>query len=134
MRIDSGNNNIATTGHFKNSALLQKTIKYSTTEELHTFNKLLDKARNVADDKIFYLQEKIEKFWDKNSEKDIFIVSGEVYCNQKGNVEKLCESRGGIDFPHYKMISAINKALEKIYGKDEINRHETISNIKNNLV
>ena len=61
--------------------------------------------------------EKVEKMWDKNANKDIFIVSGELYCNQKGNVEKLCEARGGINFPHYKMISTINKALEKIYGK-----------------
>ena len=39
-------------GQFKNSALLQKTIKYTTTEELHTFNKLLDKAKRI----VFYAQ------------------------------------------------------------------------------
>ena len=127
-------NNTNFNGRFKNSALLQKSIKHTTTEELHTFNKLLDKARNVADDRIFFVEEKLEKFFDKNSNKDIFIVSGELFCDKNGNIEKLCETRGGITFPHYKMISAINKALEKIYGKNEINRFETIENIKNNLV
>ena len=121
-------------GQFKNSALLQKTIKYTTTDELHTFNKLLDKAKEVTDNRIFYLKEKVDKFWDKNADKDIFIVSGELYCNQTGNVEKLCEARGGINFPHYKMISTINKALEKIYGKIEVNRFETIEDIKKNLI
>lgn len=133
MRVNKINNTNFN-GQFKNSALLQKTIKYTTTEELHTFNKLLDKAKEVADNKIFYLAEKVEKMWDKNSNKDIFIVSGELYCDQKGNIEKLCEARGGINFPHYKMISTINKALEKIYGKIEVNRFETIEDIKKNLI
>ena len=52
MRVTKIDNNIASKGNFKNSALLQKSIKYATNDELHTFNKLLDKARNIADNKI----------------------------------------------------------------------------------
>lgn len=127
-------NNTNFKGNFKNSALLQKSIRYATNDELHTFNKLLDKAKEVADNKIFYLEQKIEKNRIESTKKDVLIVSGELYCNNNGIIEKLSEIRGGVDFPHYKMISTINKALEKIYGKFEVNRHKTIENIKNNLV
>lgn len=136
MRITAINKNQSITqkGRFQNSELMQQAIQRASTDELVKFNRIIERARLVDDNKVFFLAERIEKKFIPAMNKEIEISNAELFCNNSGDVEQIFSISGGIGFPFFKLWGNINKSLEKIYPKDTISeRANTIENIFNNL-
>ena len=112
----TNNYNVSSKGQFKNSKLLQESIKYATTKELAKFNKILEHANLVDDKKVFMLTKRVEEEFIPVLSKKVEVVYADFYCDDNSNVKKMAEIRGGYQYPYYKVFPTVNKILEKFYN------------------